>query len=260
VDGVLAITDAAGVRGAYLGLGRRGRRRPPAAALPLWQAAAVRLLGGLILNLMPCVFPVLAMKAMALARLSGARSARCRAHAASYTAGVVLDLRALGGAAGRAARGRAAAGWGFQFTEPAFVAGMAWLMLAVGLNLSGVFAVGGPVGAGQGLAAQRRACGAFFTGALAVLVATPCTAPFMAAAIGAAMAMPPARRWRSSLALGLGMALPYALLGVAPGLARACRGRGPGWSGCARASPSRCMAPRPGWSGCWRSRPGRMAC
>jgi thiol:disulfide interchange protein DsbD len=97
---------------------------------------------------------------------------------------------------------------------------MAWLMLAVGLNLSGVFAFGGPVSAGGSLAARGGHAGSFFTGALAVLVATPCTAPFMAAAIGAALAMGPAQALAVFGALGLGMALPYALLGVAPGLAR----------------------------------------
>jgi thiol:disulfide interchange protein DsbD len=221
VEGIVAITDAAGVRGAYLVSAVPGA--VPAgggSGLPLWQAALFAALGGLILNLMPCVFPILAMKAMALARLSGAAQGAVRAHAASYTAGVVLSFLALGGllVALRAAGG--VAGWGFQFTSPAFVAGMAWLMLAVGLNLSGVFAIGGPVAAGGSLAARGGHAGSFFTGALAVLVATPCTAPFMAAAIGAALAMGTAEALTVFAFLGLGMALPYALLGVAPGLAR----------------------------------------
>ncbi|MFC4170451.1 cytochrome C biogenesis protein, partial [Pseudoroseomonas aestuarii] len=123
------------------------------AGLPLWQALLWAALGGLILNLMPCVFPILAMKAMAVARLSGAARGAVRGHALSYTAGVVLSFLALAGVmmALRAAGG--VAGWGFQFTAPAFVAGMGWLMLAVGLNLSGVFQLGGPVALGSGVAA-----------------------------------------------------------------------------------------------------------
>ncbi|MBP0463760.1 thioredoxin family protein [Roseomonas sp. PWR1] len=220
VEGVLAITDAAGLRGAYLVSAEPGPAPATGGGLPLWQAAVFALLGGLILNLMPCVFPILAMKAVSLARLSGAAQGAVRAHAASYTAGVVLSFLALGGllVGLRAAGG--IAGWGFQFTSPAFVAGMAWLMLAVGLNLSGVFAMGGPVSAGGSLAAKGGHAGSFFTGALAVLVATPCTAPFMAAAIGAALAMGTIEALAVFAALGLGMALPYALLGVAPGLAR----------------------------------------
>lgn len=222
VEGVVSITDAAGMRGAYLVSAAPGPvpRAAAGGGMPLWQAAGLALLGGLILNLMPCVFPILAMKAVGLARLAGAGRGAVRVHAAAYTAGVVLSFLAIGGAlAGLRAAG-GVAGWGFQFTAPAFVAGMAWLMLAVGLNLSGVFHLGGPVAAGGGLAARGGHAGAFFTGALAVLVATPCTAPFMAAAIGAALAMGPAEALTVFGALGLGMALPYALLGFAPGLAR----------------------------------------
>ncbi len=230
VEGILALTDGAGVRGAYRITASAGAVPPDAAgaaALPLWQAALLAAMGGLILNLMPCVFPILAMKAVGIARLSGGSRGAVRAHAASYTAGVVLSFLALGGllVGLRAAGG--AAGWGFQFTQPIFVAGMAWLMLAVGLNLSGVFSVGGPVSAGGSLAAKGGHAGSFFTGALAVLVATPCTAPFMAAAMGAALSMGPVEALAVFAALGLGMALPYAALGVAPGLARRVPRPGP---------------------------------
>ncbi len=220
VDGVITILDAAGTRGAWEVSASPGAV-PGGEALPLWQAMLFALLGGLILNIMPCVFPVLAMKAMALARLSGAARAEVRAHAASYTAGVVLSFLALGGLllALRAAGG--IAGWGFQFTSPIFVAGLAWLMLAVGLNLSGVYALGGPVGLGSGAAGRGGHLGSFCTGGLAVLVATPCTAPFMAAAIGAALAMPAAATLAVFAALGLGLALPYALLGLFPAAAAA---------------------------------------
>jgi thiol:disulfide interchange protein DsbD len=213
VEGVVAITDAAGVRSAY-SISAVPGPVPGGSAIPLWQAALLALAGGLLLNLMPCVFPVLAMKAMAVARLGGAARGAVRAEAAAYTAGVIVSFLALAGVliGLRAAGG--AVGWGFQFTEPVFVAAMAWLMLAVGLNLSGVFAV-------PGVALGGARGGAFGTGVLAVLVATPCTAPFMAAAIGAALAMDAAATLVVFSALGLGMALPFAALGLAPGLARA---------------------------------------
>ncbi|HEY0202724.1 MAG TPA: protein-disulfide reductase DsbD domain-containing protein [Acetobacteraceae bacterium] len=196
----------------------------PAAALaaaPLAQTLLLALLGGLLLNLMPCVFPVLAMKAMALARMSGAALGEVRRHALSYTAGVMVAFGALGGAllALRAAGG--AVGWGFQFQSPAFVAAMAWVLFGVGLNLSGVFQVGGRLaGAGQGLASRGGHAGSFATGALAVLVATPCTAPFMGAAIAAALAAPAAVTVLVFGALGLGLAAPYAVLALLPGAAR----------------------------------------
>lgn len=228
VEGIVAITDAAGVRSGYLVSAAPGAMpalpasalAPAAPLLTLWQAIGFALLGGLILNLMPCVFPILAMKAMALARLGGAARAEVRGHAVAYTVGVVVSFLALGGALVALKAAGVAAGWGFQFTAPAFVAVLAWLMLAVGLNLSGVYAVSGPVGIGQEAAARGGRTGAFFTGVLAVIVATPCTAPFMAAAIGAAFAMPAAQTLAVFAALGLGMAAPYALLGLLPGLAR----------------------------------------
>jgi thiol:disulfide interchange protein/DsbC/DsbD-like thiol-disulfide interchange protein len=222
LEGVVAVTDAAGSRSAYIVDTALGPIpvAPTALALPLWQAIGFAALGGLLLNLMPCVFPILAMKAVGIAALSGAGNRTIRGHAVSYTLGVVVSFLALCGLLLLLKAGGMAAGWGFQFTSPVFVAAMAWLMLAVGLNLSGVYAVGGPVTAGSRLAAKGGHAGSFMTGALAVLVATPCTAPFMAAAIGAAFAMPPLATLAVFLAMGLGMAVPYALLAAVPGLAR----------------------------------------
>ena len=220
LSGVVVLVDAAGVRSAYaVAAPVGGAVEAGEAALPLWQVLGSALLGGLLLNLMPCVFPILAMKAMALARLSGAARREVRGHAASYTAGVLACFLGLAGLLIGLRAAGVAAGWGFQFTAPAFVAALAWLMLAVGLNLSGVYAMAGPAGAGAGLAARGGHAGSFFTGVLAVLVATPCTAPFMAAAVGAALAMPPAETLLVFAALGLGLAAPYALLGLFPGLA-----------------------------------------
>jgi len=194
---------------------------PAASVSPLLQTLLLAALGGLILNLMPCVFPVLAMKAMAIARLSGAARKTVRAHALSYTLGVLVAFGALGGvlAGVRAAGG--AVGWGFQFQSPVFVAVLAWVLFGVGLNLSGVFSIGARLaGAGQGLASQGGHAGSFFTGLLAVLVATPCTAPFMGAAIAAALAASPATLLAVFLAMGLGLAAPYVALAMLPGLAQ----------------------------------------
>ncbi|NKE43541.1 cytochrome C biogenesis protein [Roseomonas frigidaquae] len=225
--GTLVLQDGGGQRAAFdLAVPLSGPVEA-AGTLPLWHALLLALAGGLVLNLMPCVFPVLAMKAMALARMGGAARGEIRLHAAAYTAGVLASFAAIGGLLVALRAAGMAAGWGFQFTEPAFVAAMAWLVLAVGLNLSGVFALGRTVGAGQALAGRGGALGAFATGGLAVLLATPCTAPFMAAALGAALVMPPAATMAVFLALGLGLAAPYALLGLLPGLARALPRPGP---------------------------------
>jgi thiol:disulfide interchange protein len=217
LTGLLVLTDAKGGE-TYLGV-TASPSGTATSGLP--RILLLALAGGLVLNLMPCVFPVLAMKAMGLAQMGGAARGRVRAHAAFYTAGVVLAFMALGAALITARAAGGAAGWGFQFQAPGFVTVMAWLLFAVGLNLSGVFAVGGGVaGAGHSLAGRGGAMGSLFTGALAVLVATPCTAPFMAAAIAGALAAPPTTTLLVFAAMGLGMALPYALLAVAPGLAR----------------------------------------
>lgn len=220
LEGTLVLRDGGGQRAAFDVTAAIAGPAEATAGLPFAQALAFAFLGGLILNLMPCVFPVLAMKALALARLSGEARGAVRRHAASYTAGVLVSFVAIGGLLVGLRQAGSAVGWGFQFTEPAFVAAMAWLTLAVGLNLSGVFAMGRTVGAGQAIAGRGGHLGAFATGGLAVLLATPCTAPFMAAALGAALAMPPAMTMAVFLALGLGLAAPYALVGLLPGLAR----------------------------------------
>ena len=183
------------------------------------QAMAFALLGGLILNLMPCVFPILAMKAAALAA-SAHDARRSRIDGLAFLAGVLVTFLLLAVALlGLRAAGEAV-GWGFQLQSPPVTAGLALLMLAVALNLSGVFHVGaGLQGAGSGpLSRLPGGVGAFFTGALAVIVAAPCTAPFMAFALGAALLMP----WPMALAvflmLGLGLALPYVAVSLSPRL------------------------------------------
>ena len=220
LDGTLVLRDAGGQE-SYLQV---SATPGPAAApgVPLWRTLLLAFAGGLILNLMPCVFPVLAMKAVAVSRMSGQARGTVRAGAVFYTLGVLAAFTALAAALLAARAAGSAAGWGFQFQSPVFVAAMAWVMFAVGLNLSGVFDVGGRLaGAGQGLAARDGHAGSFFTGLLAVLVATPCTAPFMGAAIAAALAAPAAVTLGVFMVMGLGLAAPYAVLAFAPGLARA---------------------------------------
>jgi thiol:disulfide interchange protein/DsbC/DsbD-like thiol-disulfide interchange protein len=189
---------------------------------------AFAFLGGLILNLMPCVFPILAIKAVAVAKLSGHERGSVRTHALSYTLGVLFAFAGLGISLLAFRTAGSFAGWGFQFQSPVFVAAMAFLFTLVGLNLSGVFEIGGSFfNAGGSFAARGGSMGSFFTGLLAVLVATPCTAPFMGAAIAAAVTAPPVAMIAVFLMMGLGLAAPYALIGFVPGLARLLPKPGP---------------------------------
>ena len=178
------------------------------------------LLGGLILNLMPCVLPVLSLKALGLAG-SGESPQHARAHALWYTAGVLVSFVALGGLALALREAGQALGWGFQLQQPLVVAALGLLMFGFGLSLSGVWHVGGRwTGVGHQLASRSGAAGDFFTGVLAVVVAAPCTAPFMAPALGWAFAAPTASALLVFAFLGLGLALPFLLIGFVPGLAQ----------------------------------------
>ena len=216
LSGVLSVRDRAGMQTDVLVAAEPGPR-PAAAMPPLSQILIFAFLGGLILNLMPCVFPILAMKAVSLSRHAG----RGQAHAVSYTAGVLVMFIGLAVALLVARAAGTAAGWGFQFSSPVFVAAMTWLLFGVGLNLSGVFQVGGSLtNAGSGLADRHGIAGSFFTGLLAVLVATPCTAPFMGVAVAAGLAAPPVVTMLVFAVMGLGLATPYVALASMPGLAR----------------------------------------
>ncbi len=184
----------------------------------LW-ACAFAVLGGLILNLMPCVFPVLSVKVLSFIQLAHGDPGRVRRHGLAFLAGVMVSFWLLAGLllALRAAGG--GVGWGFQLQSPGFVAAMALLLTAVGLNLMGVFEVGLGLSRLAGSAPQPAGYpGSFFTGTLAVLVATPCTAPFMGAALGFALARPAWEALTIFTALGIGMALPYLVLAEMPGL------------------------------------------
>ncbi len=162
------------------------------AALGLLPALLFAFIGGLILNLMPCVFPVLSIKAMGALNSADDR-AELRRHGGWYTLGVVATFLVLAGMLLALRAGGAQLGWGFQLQEPRFVAGVALLLFAMALSFSGVWEFGGRLtGAGQRLTEGHGARASFFTGALAVVVASPCTAPFMGTALGWALAQPAA--------------------------------------------------------------------
>ncbi len=184
--------------------------------------------GGLILNLMPCVFPILSMKAMGLIRLAEKERRAARMHGLSFGVGVLVSFAATAGILIALRTGGLAAGWGFQLQTPWFVLFLSYLMFALGLNLSGLVPIGGGfAGVGGTLAAKPGKIGAFFTGVLAVLVATPCTAPFMGAALGFALTQPALPALAVFLALGAGMAAPYVLLSLSPALLRRLPKPGP---------------------------------
>ncbi len=189
-------------------------------------AAGYAFLGGVILNLMPCVFPILSMKTIALASHAD-EAARPRLQGAAFMAGALATFVALAAALIAAKSAGAAVGWGFQLQSPGVVATLGLLMLLIGLNLSGVFEAGQSL---QGVGAPVHAGGAaksFLTGALAVVVAAPCTAPFMAGAIAWALTQNEAAALAVFAALGLGFAAPFTLLSFAPGLLKRLPRPGP---------------------------------
>ncbi len=197
----------------------------------LLPALLFALLGGLILNLMPCVFPVLSIKAMGALESSDNR-AELRRHGGWYTLGVVATFLLLAGLLLVLRAGGEQLGWGFQLQEPRFVAGVALLLFAMALSFSGVWDFrGGFAGAGQRLTEGQGARASFFTGALAVVVASPCTAPFMGTALGWALAQPAPAALAVFAALGIGLASPMLLLGLVPGLARLLPRPGPWMDG-----------------------------
>lgn len=209
---------------------------PPAAALAdagaaagsaragtgLLQALLLALAGGLILNLMPCVFPVLSLKALSIANKAGQDPDLVRREALAFTAGVLLAFAVIGGLLLFLRAGGELIGWGFQLQSPIVVAILAYVLFLVGLNLSGFYTLGGGAlsNVGGTLATRPGLSGAFFTGVLATVVATPCTAPFMAAAIGFALLQPAYVTMAVFLAVGLGLAAPLLAFALAPGLQR----------------------------------------
>jgi thiol:disulfide interchange protein DsbD len=187
----------------------------------LAQAFALALLGGLILNLMPCVLPILAIKVFHVAELAHESRRRVLAHAAAYTIGVLASMLVMATLVTALRLAGTAVGWGFQFQEPMFLAAMCTLLVVFSLNLFGVFEVtlqpSGLARAAQGASPLRRS---FFEGLLVVVLATPCTAPFLGTAVGFAFASSPPVVFAIFLAIGLGLAAPYAAVSLVPGWAR----------------------------------------
>ena len=193
--------------------------RAATGGMSLGLALLLAFAGGMVLNLMPCVLPILSLKALALVKKSSASRSESAAHGMAYSAGILVSFAAIAILLIALQQAGGAVGWGFQLQSPGFVTVLALITFGVGLNLSGVFTVPHLFGgAGQALAAKRGLPGTFFTGALAVLVATPCTAPFMAPALGFALTQPPLAAFLVFEALALGFAAPLLLVSLSPKL------------------------------------------
>ncbi|MGJ3649267.1 protein-disulfide reductase DsbD family protein [Sphingomonas sp. GlSt437] len=220
IEGVLRIGDGAGlsVSAAPGAVAPAANESAPSGD---WISATLvalggAILGGLILNIMPCVFPILSLKALSLAKGSVSPGA-ARLEALAYTTGVLVVIVGLGAAILGLRAGGAAVGWAFQLQDPRTIAVLLLLVAALALNLAGLFEIPTPSFVDR----ASGATSAFATGALAAIIATPCTGPFMAAALGAALVLP----WGAALAvfagLGLGLALPFLAIGFVPALRRA---------------------------------------
>ncbi|WP_206168863.1 protein-disulfide reductase DsbD family protein [Variovorax beijingensis] len=192
---------------------------PPQPTVTLMAALLGALLGGLLLNLMPCVFPILAIKVLGFARQAGNHSAH-RTAGLAYTAGVMFSMLALGGAMLALRAAGAQLGWGFQLQSPAVVAALAALFTLIGLNLAGVFEFGRAAPLSLCSAQARHpVANDFLSGVLAVVIASPCTAPFMGVSLGFAIGLPASQALLLFAALGLGLALPYLVAGFIPAVA-----------------------------------------
>jgi thiol:disulfide interchange protein DsbD len=190
-----------------------------AAPLGVAAACAFALLGGFLLNLMPCVFPVLSLKVLGFAERAHGDPAKIRAHGWAFTIGVVLSFWVLAGSLLAIRAGGGQLGWGFQLQSPIFVALLVYLLYAMGLSLVGVYEVGTSLSGAVGrVDAEEGLAGSFWTGAIATLVATPCTAPFMGPALGFALTQNAVTAMTVFTALGVGMAAPYLVLSYFPAL------------------------------------------
>ncbi len=224
VSGVLRVETPSGVIGYAIdaapgvvpATGAATARETDATGPTLPVALALAIAGGLLLNVMPCVFPILSLKALALAR-SNIAPAAARADARAYTAGTLVTTTGLGAVILALRAGGIAAGWAFQLQDPRVILGLFLLMTAIALNLAGLFEIDiGGAGAGDRLTRKEGPAGSFWTGVLAAFVATPCSGPFMAVALGAALVLPPLAGLAVFAGLGLGLALPFLALGYWP--------------------------------------------
>lgn len=189
---------------------------PSAGALP--GTLLLAFVGGLVLNLMPCVFPVLGLKILGFVNQAGSDRRKVTLHGIVFAAGVLLSFWALAGVLAVLRAGGSQLGWGFQLQSPAFVFGLAAAMLAFALNMSGVFEFGlTATGIGSQLQSKSGLTGSFLTGVLATVAATPCSAPFLAPALGAALALSTAQSFTIFTAIAAGLSAPYLLLSAFPG-------------------------------------------
>jgi len=202
-------------------------RAPPAEGPPggtkagLGGTLLLAFVGGLILNLMPCVFPVLGIKILGFVNQAGHERGKVVAHGLVFSGGVLLSFWLLAGVLAVLRAGGDQLGWGFQLQSPAFIFGLAVIMLVFALNMSGVFEFGlAATAVGGGLQAKSGWAGSFFTGVLATLVATPCSAPFLAPALGAALTLSTAQSFAIFTTIALGLSTPYLLLSAFPGAVR----------------------------------------
>jgi len=202
-----------------IGAVAKSAAQPAIGGFTLWTAIIGALIGGLILNLMPCVFPVISIKALSIAKSAHGERAAIRREAWLYTAGVIATFLLLTFVLLALKAGGSEIGWGFQLQSPKVVGGLSVLLFVIGLNLLGMFEFGsGLQNTGADLTQKSGAAGSFFTGALAVIVATPCTAPMMAGAVGYALAAPTLVTLVVFMALAIGFALPFLLIAYVPGL------------------------------------------
>ncbi len=226
IEGLLRFNDAQGLEvRATLGiiptggtpisvLGKGAAVEGPEPPLGFGWILGFSVLGGLLLNLMPCVFPILGLKALSLAKMGGDEG-EARRDAVAYTVGIILSCLVLGGVMLALRAAGEEVGWAFQLQDPAIVLLLLLLMVAVTANLAGLFEIGG-IGAGEKLTRKGGLSGSFWTGVLAAIVATPCTGPFMAAAMGAALLLPASLALLIFAGLGFGLALPFLAIAFIP--------------------------------------------
>ncbi|HQS13309.1 MAG: hypothetical protein B7Y62_08175 [Sphingomonadales bacterium 35-56-22] len=237
IDGLLRFNDAQGLEvratpgavpsggDAVSVLGEGAPADPEQPSLGFGWILAFSVLGGLLLNLMPCVFPILGLKALSLAKMGGDEG-EARRDAVAYTIGIIVSCLILGGIMLALRAAGEEVGWAFQLQDPAVVLILLLLMVAVTANLAGMFEVGG-IGAGEKLTRQGGLSGSFWTGVLAAVVATPCTGPFMAAAMGAALLLPTGLALLIFAGLGFGLALPFLAIAFIPALRKRMPRPGP---------------------------------
>ncbi len=228
IDGLLRFGDAQGIEvralpgsvpsggDAVTVLGEGALSGEAKSSVNLALILGLSVLGGLLLNLMPCVFPILGLKAIAIAK-SGGDEGQARRDALAYTAGIMLSCLILGGVMLGLRSAGQEIGWAFQLQDPVIVFLLLLLMVAITANLAGLFEIGG-IGAGDSLTRKSGMAGSFWTGVLAAVVATPCTGPFMAAAMGAALLLPVPQALLIFAGLGFGLALPFLAIAYIPPL------------------------------------------